>query len=67
MDQPKQNVAKRATTVIITFRAWPGDAAELKDAATRRRTTVSSLVRDALLQAGLLKDPKSEEVDHEKA
>jgi hypothetical protein len=67
MDQPKQNVAKRATTVIITFRAWPGDAAELKDAAARRRTTVSSLVRDALLQAGLLKDLKSEEVDHEKA
>ncbi len=67
MDQLKQIEAKRATTVVINFRAWPGDAAALKDAAARRRTTVSSLVRDALLQAGLLKDPKSEEVDHDKA
>ena len=64
MEQTMQNEVQRATTVLINFRAQPEDAAALKDAAARKRTNVSSLVRGALLQVGLLENHQGEEVKH---
>ena len=55
MEQTMQNEVQRATTVLIAFRAQPEDAAALKDAAARKRTNVSSLVRGALVDSGILK------------
>ena len=56
-------------TVLINFRAQLEDAADLRSEAERQRTTVSSLVRGALVQVGLLKNhPKEgnteQEVNH---
>ena len=56
-------------TVLLNFRAQPEDAADLRSEAERQRTTVSSLVRGALVQVGLLKShPKEgnteQEVNH---
>ena len=56
-------------TVLLNFRAQPEDAADLRSEAERQRTTVSSLVRGALVQVGLLKNhPKEgnteQEVNH---
>ena len=56
-------------TVLLNFRAQPEVAADLRSEAERQRTTVSSLVRGALVQVGLLKNhPKEgnteQEVNH---
>ena len=58
-----------AQTVLLNFRAKPEDAAALRGEADRQRTTVSSLVRGALVQVGLLENhPKDgnteQEVNH---
>ena len=59
----KNDAAQEQTTVVVNFRASPEDATDLKSAAEQQRTSVSSLVRGALLQVGLFKN-KSEEVAH---
>lgn len=72
MEQMMQGtVAEKAPTqtVLLNFRAQPEDAAALRGEADRQRTTVSSLVRGALVQVGLLKShPKEgnteQEVNH---
>ena len=51
-------------TVLLNFRAKPEDAAALRGEADRQRTTVSSLVRGALVQVGLLENHPKEEVQH---
>ena len=51
-------------TVLINFRAQLDDAADLRSEAERQRTTVSSLVRGALVQVGLLKNHPKEGVQH---
>ena len=52
---------KRVTTVLLNFRVTPEDGASLKEEAARRRTNVSSVVRGALLQAGVLKSNRPDD------
>ena len=47
---------KGGTTVLLNFRTKPEDVAVLKAEADRRRTNVSSVVRGALVEVGLLKN-----------
>ena len=67
MEQDTQGavVEKAPTqTVLLNFRAKPKDAAALRGEADRQRTTVSSLVRGALVQVGLLENHPKVEVQH---
>ena len=59
-------IAEKAPTqtVLLNFRAKPEDAAALRCEADRQRTTVSSLVRGALVQVGLLENHPKVEVQH---
>lgn len=58
----KNDAAQERTTVVVNFRAQPEDAAALKKEAERQRTNVSSVVRGALVQVGILASEK--EVEH---
>ena len=67
MEQVMQGTVAEKTpqqTVLLNFRAQPEDAADLRSEAERQRTTVSSLVRGALVQVGLLKNHPKVEVQH---
>ena len=72
MEQPIQDAAVMnvpTRMVLLNFRAKLQDAADLRSEAMRQRTTVSSLVRGALVQVGLLKSHPKEgtaesEVNH---
>ena len=48
-------------SVVFNFRAAPEDADSLKEEAARRRTTVSSVVRGALVQVGVLKSNRPDD------
>ena len=54
-------MTRNTASVILNFRAAPEDAASLKEEAARRRTNVSSVVRGALLQAGVLKSNRPDD------
>lgn len=67
MEQVTQGTAAKnasTQTVLLNFRAQPEDAADLRSEAERQRTTMSSLVRGALVQVGLLKNHPKVEVQH---
>ena len=55
MDQTVEEKAAE-TSQCVSFRASPEDVSAIKNEAERRRTSVSSLIRGALLQAGILKE-----------
>ena len=68
-DQEDAETPKGGATVVLTFRLQPEDVEDVKAAAIMQRTNVSSLVRGALVQVGLLKNhPKEgnteQEVNH---
>ena len=53
------------SSVVLNFRAAPEDADSLKEEAARRRTTVSSVVRGALVQVGVLKSNRPDDESSE--
>lgn len=55
MEQDMQQNQKRATK-LVSFRISPDDARDVKEAATLQRTNVSSIIRGALLDAGVIKN-----------
>ena len=57
MDQTVEEKAE--TPQCVSFRASPEDVSAIKNEAERRRTSVSALIRGALLQAGILKEDPS--------
>lgn len=63
-DQEDAETPKGGATVVLNFRLQPEDAEDVKAAAIMQRTNVSSLVRGALVQVGLLKNHPKEEVQH---
>ena len=69
MEQVTQGTAAKnasTQTVLLNFRAQPEDVADLRSEAERQRTTMSSLVRGALVQVGLLKNhPKESNAEQE--
>jgi uncharacterized protein (DUF1778 family) len=58
MDEVQQN----RTTKLIAFRVSPEDERDVKEAAARQRTNVSSIIRGSLLKTGILKNDQGEEV-----
>lgn len=55
MEQDMQQNQKRATK-LVSFRISPDDARDVKEAAAQQRTNVSSIIRGALLDAGVIKN-----------
>ena len=52
-------VEPKNSLMCVSFRASPEDVSTIKIEAERRRTNVSSLIRGALLQVGILKEVPS--------
>jgi len=59
-----EEVQKNRATKLLNFRVSPEDERDVKEAAARQRTNVSSIIRGALLQTGILKNNQDEEVQH---
>ena len=50
------DIQQNRATRLINFRVSPEDERDVKEAAARQRTNVSSIIRGSLLATGILKD-----------
>lgn len=50
------DIQQNRATRLINFRVSPEDERDVKEAAARQRTNVSSIIRGSLLATGILKN-----------
>jgi len=58
----EQVMQQNRATKLLNFRVSPEDERYVKEAAAHARTNVSSIIRGALVQTGILKNNQAEEV-----
>ena len=59
------DIQQNRATRLINFRVSPEDERDVKEAAARQRTNVSSIIRGSLLATGILKnDQTGKEVEN---